>query len=103
MSTEIFFAGANRTRGFLESCTNRTLEFRNQLEEFKMRHPLTGSFGVLVAALAFSPIVFAQTNPSSGNEKGARRELSPQRRAFLTICPASGCNMMTARLQDSPA
>ena len=47
-----------------------------------MRHRLTGSFGVLVAALAFSPIVFAQTNQPSETKKAPAASSSPAKRPF---------------------
>ena len=42
-----------------------------------MRHQLTGSFGVLVAALVFSPIVFAQTSQPSETKKAPAASSSP--------------------------
>ena len=42
-----------------------------------MRHQLTVSFGVLVAALAFSPIVFAQTSQPSETKKAPAASSSP--------------------------
>jgi hypothetical protein len=64
-----FLPGENRIGKFLELRWNHPLEFRNRLKEFEMRRQLTGSFGMLVALLAFSPIVLAQTSQPSETKK----------------------------------
>src|SRR6202140_3360265 len=42
-----------------------------------MHHRLTHAFGVLVAAIAFSPMVFAQTSPPSETKKAPAANSSP--------------------------
>src|ERR1700680_3075380 len=55
--------------GFRSSLRNHTLNSLNRIEEFRMRHPLLGSYGVFAAILAFSPVVFAQASKPSETKK----------------------------------
>src|SRR5689334_23313350 len=67
---EILFSPAQIDfSGFRELRPKYSLEFRKRLEEFKMRHRLTGSFGVFAAVLVFSLIVLAQANRPSETKK----------------------------------
>jgi hypothetical protein len=64
-----FLPGENRMGKFLELRCNHPLEFRNRLKEFEMRRQLTCSLRTLVALLAFSSIVLAQTSQLSETKK----------------------------------
>ena len=54
---------------FLRLQRSHRLAYSSRVVEFKMRHEFTRSLAVLVAVLAFSPIVFSQTRQQSETTK----------------------------------